>query len=81
MIPYEELDRALARWKSRSQAGASLVESSAAPEPILEAAADETPPPISADDLDLVAEEPPVTSHPTGEIDLADVESYEDNEN
>jgi hypothetical protein len=67
MIPFEELDKALARWKSRSQGGVPV---DAAHE--LEAAGQEpgaTPAP------ELLSSEP----DRTGEIDLeAVVETYEE---
>jgi hypothetical protein len=77
MISYEELDRALARWKARSQGGAAV---EAVPEPE----------PSASSNLDVIAEETPMPgdlgSLPamhngaprTGEIDLAEVESSED---
>jgi hypothetical protein len=66
MIPYEELDKALARWKARSQSGAAT---DAARE--FEAAGDvgATPAP------QIIAAAP----DRTGEIDLeAVVETYEE---
>ncbi|HXJ18912.1 MAG TPA: hypothetical protein VMT03_01665 [Polyangia bacterium] len=78
MISYEELDRALARWKARSLGGAAVeavaeVEaSSSAP---LEVIGDETPlPPVDLGSLPAV----PNGAPRTGEIDLAEIESYED---
>ena len=72
MIPYEELDRALARWKTRSQSG--VVEP-----PRAEAESyDATPLPISPDDLGSIPEPLPVSTERTGEIDLAELETYED---
>jgi hypothetical protein len=72
MIPYEELDRALARWKARSQGG--VVEP-----PRAEAESyDATPLPISPDDLGSIPEPLPVAPEHTGEIDLAELETYED---
>jgi hypothetical protein len=72
MIPYEELDRALARWKARSQGG--VVEP-----PRAEAASyDATPLPISPDDLGSIPEPMPIATERTGEIDLAELETYED---
>jgi hypothetical protein len=81
MIAYEELDRALARWKARAQGGAAA-----------EAVPESAPEPSMAAPLDVVAEETPlppidVGSFPepipgaperTGEIDIGQIESYED---
>jgi hypothetical protein len=78
MISYEELDRALARWKARSQGGAA-VEAVPEPEPSaeapLEVIADETPLPIDPDTLGSASHN---GAPRTGEIDLAEIESYED---
>jgi hypothetical protein len=80
MISYEELDRALARWKARSQGGAAVEavpeteQSSPAP---VEVVAEATPLPIDPDDpgsLPAFHNGAPRT----GEIDLAEIESYED---
>jgi hypothetical protein len=72
MIPYEELDRALAKWKARSQGG--VVEP-----PLAEAASyDATPLPISADDIGSIPEPTHVATERTGEIDVAELETYED---
>lgn len=83
MISYEELDRALARWKARSQGGAAVeavpeaeVEvSSATP---LEVVAEETPLPVGPGDLGSFPEAVPTAGESTGEIDLAQIEGYED---
>jgi hypothetical protein len=81
MIPYEELDRALARWKARSQGGAA---SEAVPEPDVSSApvvvdGDATPlPPIQLEDLAGVPEPVPAAPERTGEIDVAEIETYED---
>ena len=80
MISYEELDRALARWKARSQGGAA-VEAVPEPEPSFEAPleviAEETPLPVGPGDLGSL---PGMHNGAprTGEIDLAEIESYED---
>jgi hypothetical protein len=83
MIPYEELDRALARWKARSQGGAAVdavpdIEAEAetsSPAP-MEVASEETPlPPI---DLGSFPEPAPGGAERTGEIDIAQIESYEE---
>ncbi len=76
MIPYEELDRALARWKARAHGG--VVEPPRAPAPdsdVIEA----TPLPIRAEDLGSIPNEidTPATEG-TGEIDASELEAYED---
>ncbi len=81
MIPYEELDRALARWKAKAQGGvpeAPAVE--AAPPPISEAAPISDATPMVVDEMGSVPQpiEPPER---TGEIDLAELETYEDQDN
>jgi len=81
MISYEELDRALARWKARSQGGAAeaVPETEVSASAPLEVVSDETPlPPVGAVDLGSFPEEVPPAGERTGEIDLAEVESYED---
>jgi hypothetical protein len=72
MIPYEELDRALARWKARSQnasGDAARQFEESGPVPALDAGAE----------LDGY----PAPPDRTGEIDIGDaeavVESYEEN--
>jgi hypothetical protein len=82
MIPYEELDRALARWRARSQGGA--VE--AAPEVIAEAEAavvdgEATPLPIRAEELGSVPNQVAPGANgegATGEIDVNELETYEE---
>jgi hypothetical protein len=78
MISYEELDRALARWKARSQGGAAV---EAVPEPSseapLEVIAEETPLPVGPGDLGSLPSMHNGAPR-TGEIDLAEIESYED---
>ena len=80
MISYEELDRALARWKARSQGGAAVeavpeAEASVSASACLDVIAEATS--IGAGDLGSLP-----SMHngapKTGEIDLAEVESYED---
>jgi hypothetical protein len=78
MIPYDELDRALARWKARAQGGAAgTIEAGTidATEDALEA----TPMPIPAEELGSI---PNVANVPerTGEIDVAELEAYEEGE-
>jgi hypothetical protein len=89
MIPYEELDRALARWKAKSQSGMTdgMVELSP-PEgesaevdssEIQAEAADATPAagtPVRVDEAGSIPQ--PVSSERTGEIDLAEIETYDD---
>ena len=82
MISYEELDRALARWKARSQGGAAVeavpeAEASVSASASLDVLAEETAMPIGPGDLGSLP-----SMHngapKTGEIDLSEVESYED---
>ena len=86
MISYEELDRALARWKARSQGGAAPegvpdveaeadAESSPAP---MEVVAEETPLPVGPGDLGSFPEPVPTGGERTGEIDIGQIESYEE---
>ncbi|HEY4393315.1 MAG TPA: hypothetical protein VGP64_04605 [Polyangia bacterium] len=81
MIPYEELDRALARWKAKAQGGVPE-----APPPIVEEASAEMEvesspasggTPVVVDEMGSVPQpvEPPER---TGEIDLAEIEAYDD---
>jgi hypothetical protein len=93
MIPYEELDRALARWKARGQGGPvePSAPEAAAPEVIGEAEvlaeraadsaadADATPLPIRAEDLGSIPNQvAPAAGERTGEIDVNELETYED---
>jgi hypothetical protein len=74
MIAYEELDRALARWKARSKGGA-VPESQGAPED------QATPLPIRAEELGSVPTAiSPLPGESTGEINADDLESYEEAE-
>ena len=73
MIPYEELDRALARWKARSQGGV--------PDPVrpvdtlaVDDVIEATPLPIPADELGSI----PNSAAPSAEIDASELETYED---
>ena len=74
MISYEELDRALGRWKARSRGGA--VEAPAAAP--VEVPTDATPLPIPADELGSIPTAISPGTERTGEIDANDLESYED---
>jgi hypothetical protein len=78
MIPYEELDRALARWKARGQGvvGGAI---EAAPAPI-EADLEATPMPIPSDELGSIPNVAAAGTERTGEIDVAELEAYEDEE-
>jgi hypothetical protein len=69
MIPYDELERALARWKARAQGGAAGTIDATAD------AVDATPMPIPAEELGSI---PNVANVPerTGEIDVAELEAY-----
>jgi len=93
MIPYEELDRALARWKAKAQGGmvdgavelpsevdsaevqSSEVEAEAVSEESVEAAPSGGTPMV-VDEAGSVPQ--PVASERTGEIDLAELETYDD---
>ena len=84
MIPYEELDRALARWKAKAQGG--MVESTVESPPAevdsaeIQAEAVEAAPsggtPVVIDEAGSIPQ--PVSPERTGEIDLAELETYED---
>ena len=80
MIPYEELDRALARWKARSQGGVpesvrggGVVEVGSTEE-VFEA----TPLPIPAEELGSIPHLSAPNGEPTGEIDANELETYDD---
>jgi hypothetical protein len=93
MIPYEELDRALARWKAKAQGATadatvelqstevdsaevhSEVEAGAISEESVEAAPSGGTPMV-VDEAGSVPQ--PVASERTGEIDLAEIETYDD---
>jgi len=75
MIPYEELHRALARWKARSQAGVPEVVRPAVPaegpgEEVMEA----TPLPIPAEELGSI----PDLAAPQAEIDANELDTYDE---
>ena len=80
MIPYEELDRALARWKAKARGG--VVE---APPPVVEERLrrnGEPPPasegtPVVVDEMGSVPQ-PVDAPERTGGIDLAEIETYDD---
>ena len=79
MIPYDELERALARWKARAQGGASgPIDASASVESEADAM-EATPMPVPAEELGSI---PNVANVPerTGEIDVAELEAYEEGE-
>ncbi len=88
MIPYEELDRALARWKAKAQNGMAdgmvelppEVESAEVDSAEIQAEAAEAAPsegtPMVVDEAGSVPQ--PVASERTGEIDLAEIETYDD---
>jgi hypothetical protein len=73
MISYEELDRALARWKARSKGGV----------PEAPGAVDDqaTPLPIRAEELGSIPNEvSPIPGESTGEINADELETYEEAE-
>ena len=84
MIPYEELDRALARWKAKAQSGMSDGAVEAPPAEVdsaeIQAEAVDAAPseatPMVVDEAGSVPQ--PVASERTGEIDLAEIETYDD---
>jgi len=94
MIPYEELDRALARWKAKAQGGmvdasvelpSSEVDSAEvqSAEVEAEAVSEESVEAAPSGGTPMVVEEAgsvpqPVASERTGEIDLAELETYDD---
>ena len=77
MIPYEELDRALARWKAKAQGGVPEAPPAAVE---LVAEAEAVPAsggtPVVVDEVGSIPQ--PVPSERTGEIDLAELETYDD---
>jgi hypothetical protein len=92
MIPYEELDRALARWKAKAQGGmldgavelppevessevdSAEIQAEAVSDPYAAAPSEATP--MIVDEAGSVPQ--PVASERTGEIDLAEIETYDD---
>ena len=75
MIPYEELDRALARWKAKAQGG--VPEAPPAVAEVIEAESASEATPMAVDEMGSIPQpvEPPER---TGEIDLAEIETYDD---
>jgi hypothetical protein len=85
MIPYEELDRALARWKARAQggSGAVVVEAEAAPAGVAEAMMEEgadmaTPLPIPSEELGSIPNAASPGTASTGELSVDELEAYEE---
>jgi hypothetical protein len=76
MISYEELDRALARWKAR-KSGVGVADLPAVP-----VDSDATPLPIRAEELGSIPNEvSPIPGERTGEIDANElVETYDEAE-
>ena len=73
MISYEELDRALARWKARSKGGA--------PEAVNAPDDQATPLPIRAEELGSIPNTvSPIPGDSTGEINADDLETYDEAE-
>ena len=75
MIPYEELDRALARWKAKAQGGVPEAPPNA-PD-VVEAAPISEGTPVAVDEMGSIPQPVDPPEH-TGEIDLAEVETYDD---
>jgi hypothetical protein len=74
MISYEELDRALARWKGRAKGGG-------VPEPQNAPDDQATPLPIRAEELGSIPNAvSPIPGDHTGEIDANDLETYDEAE-
>jgi hypothetical protein len=89
MIPYEELDRALARWKARAQGGSGAVvveaEAEAAPAPVTEAMMEmeegadmATPLPIRSEELGSIPNSAAPGTERTGELSVDELEAYEE---
>ena len=71
MISYEELDRALGRWKARSKGG--VVEAPRRP------TSEATPLPIRAEELGSIPNAvSPIPGERTGEIDANELETYDE---
>ena len=76
MIPYEELDRALARWKGRAKGGAGVVEA-----PNVAPDSQATPMPIPAEELGSIPNAvSPIPGERTGEISVDELETYDEAE-
>ena len=69
MIPYEELDRALARWKARSQAG--VVEPQRPESAVVDVDSNATPAPPARPDAFGSPDR-------TAEFEVGEIESYDD---
>ena len=70
MISYEELDRALGRWKNRAKGL-----------PEAPSASDATPLPIAAEELGSIPTAvSPIPGERTGEIDVNELETYDEAE-
>jgi hypothetical protein len=87
MIPYEELDRALARWKARAQGGngAVVMEAEAEPAPVAEAMMEEgadmaTPLPIPSEELGSIPNVAAPGTERTGELSVDELEAYEEDD-
>ena len=75
MISYEELDRALARWKARTKGGGGVPEAA----PTFDSQA--TPLPIRAEELGSIPTSvSPIPGDSTGEINADDLETYDEAE-
>ena len=74
MISYEELDRALAKWKARTKGG--TIEAPHAP-----GDSQATPLPIRAEELGSIPSAvSPLPGESTGEINADDLETYDEAE-
>ena len=80
MISYAELDRALARWKARSQGGGVVGGTVEAPgSGPMDELSDATPMPIPAEELGSIPNTAaPIATEQTGEIDASELEAYEE---
>jgi hypothetical protein len=91
MIPYEELDRALARWKSRAAgtvSGPVVTAPSSGPvttgmidaPPAMAEEDMATPLPIPSEELGSIPNAAAPGTERTGEIDVDELEAYEEEE-
>jgi hypothetical protein len=79
MISYAELDRALSRWKARSQGGGAAGGFIDAPaSAIVGELSDATPMPIPAEELGSIPNSSGPVPSETGEIDASELEAYEE---